>query len=304
VQAYEASQGVRIFVWIVLCLFCSILLGAALLARHNFRQGRGDRRGAFRLALFVFAVSLLSWLFGASHVPMLEEINRFLLLAVSQALLWAASLCLVYLALEPYVRRRWPDAIVSWSRILNGGLRDPLVGRDVLVGVLLSIFGQLFIQFENLVRLWRDLSPVGPSHVQTLLGGHYLASVWLWQLIRALLFPLLFFSLMFLLRILTRRQWLSTSLFVLLYVTSVLPAISDPLVAVLFRGPMLFGFLTVAVATFVNGILYGSPITTDFSAWYTGNGLLALFAVMALAIYAFYTSLGGQKVFAGKLLEE
>jgi serine/threonine-protein kinase len=255
----------------------------------------------------------LSWLFGASHVPTLEEINRFLLLAVSQALLLAGSFWLVYFALEPYMRRRWPDAIISWGRILGGNLRDPLVARDVLVGILFSIFGQLFIQFENLVRLWRDLSPVGPSHVQTLLGGRYLASVWLWQLIRALVFPLLFFFLMFLLWSLTRRQWLSMSLFVLLYLTSGLPAISDPLVALPFRGLMLlalafcllrFGFLTVAVATFVNGILYGSPITTDFSAWYAGNGLLALLAVMALALYAFYTSLGGQKVFTGKLLEE
>jgi serine/threonine-protein kinase len=59
VQDFQANKGQRIFVWIVVCLFISILLGAVLLARHNFRQGRGDRRGAFRLALFVFAVSLL-----------------------------------------------------------------------------------------------------------------------------------------------------------------------------------------------------------------------------------------------------
>ena len=32
--------------------------------------------------------------------------------------------------------------------------------------------------------------------------------------------------------------------------------------------------------------------------------MIAVLAVLALAVFAFYTSLGGQKVFAGKLLEE
>ena len=34
---------------------------------------------------------------------------------------------LYYLALEPYVRRLWPQALISWSRVLAGRVRDPLV---------------------------------------------------------------------------------------------------------------------------------------------------------------------------------
>jgi len=41
---------------------------------------------------------------------------------------------LLYLALEPFVRRRWPTALISWSRVLTGRLRDARVGRDVLLG--------------------------------------------------------------------------------------------------------------------------------------------------------------------------
>jgi serine/threonine-protein kinase len=40
-----------------------------------------------------------------------------------------------YLGLEPYVRRYWPRALVSWTRLVNGRFTDPLVGRDVLIGV-------------------------------------------------------------------------------------------------------------------------------------------------------------------------
>jgi hypothetical protein len=40
-------------------------------------------------------------------------------------------------ALEPYLRRRWPERIISWNRLLAGEFRDPLVGRDILIGSLL-----------------------------------------------------------------------------------------------------------------------------------------------------------------------
>ena len=56
------------------------------------------------------------------------------------------------------------------------------------------------------------------------------------------------------------------------------------------------------------GVAYGvcyqmirdCPITSDFTAWYGGGTLFALGVVVAICGYGFYTSLGGQKVFAGK----
>src|SRR5262249_32277435 len=35
-----------------------------------------------------------------------------------------------------YVRRTWPEILISWSRLVAGGWKDPLVGRDVLIGTL------------------------------------------------------------------------------------------------------------------------------------------------------------------------
>ncbi len=46
------------------------------------------------------------------------------------------------------------------------------------------------------------------------------------------------------------------------------------------------------------------PVALNFSMWYAGIGLAPLVAVLALAVFAFYTSLGGQKVFQGSLLED
>lgn len=45
-------------------------------------------------------------------------------------------------------------------------------------------------------------------------------------------------------------------------------------------------------------------ITTNLSARYASNGLLAAGVLLALALYAFHTALDGQKLFSGKLLEE
>jgi len=65
-----------------------------------------------------------------------------------------------------------------------------------------------------------------------------------------------------------------------------------------------FGLLTFAICIFVNLQLFSISITTDFSAWYAGSSFAGLIAVMSLPGYAFHTSLGGQKLFEGKLLNE
>jgi hypothetical protein len=40
----------------------------------------------------------------------------------------------LYIAIEPYVRRHWPDALISWTRLQAGRVRDPLVASHVLAG--------------------------------------------------------------------------------------------------------------------------------------------------------------------------
>ncbi len=313
-QDFQQSTAQRASITILFCLLFAILLGAVLLARYNFRQGRGDRRGAFRLALFVFTVRMLCWLFGASHVPTIGEVFSFFFLAVSQALLFAGIIWLLYFALEPFVRRRWPNALISWSRLLNGGLRDPLVGHDVIVGVLFGVGFALIFQLSELVRLWLDAVPQAGPPPWAWFGARYLiAQGFLNQISWALSIALFLFFLLFLLRALTRRQWLAASIFVLLHIVPLLLDRSNPMISValmcLLRVLTVivllrFGLATLAISMFVWGLFDSVPITTNFSAWYGGYALAALLAVLALAGYACHTSLGGQKVFAGKLLEE
>ena len=46
------------------------------------------------------------------------------------------------------------------------------------------------------------------------------------------------------------------------------------------------------------------PLTTQGSAWYAGISLAGIMLMAAIALYAFYTSVGGRPVFAGATFEE
>jgi len=111
----------------------ALLIGAAVAARGNLKSGRADRRGAFRLAAFTFFVILAQWLVG-THVASYRDEQQRAFLNIGLALFVAAAMYLVYLGLEPLVRRTWPTMLVGWSRLLAGRLRDPIVGRDLLIG--------------------------------------------------------------------------------------------------------------------------------------------------------------------------
>ncbi len=64
-----------------------------------------------------------------------DAIGLFIL-AVSTALFISGVTWMLYMAVEPWVRRHWPKTMISWSRLLSGQARDPLVGRDILFGVI------------------------------------------------------------------------------------------------------------------------------------------------------------------------
>ncbi len=113
-------------------------LFSAFLAARNLRAGRGDRRGAWRLAVAFLILSGAAWLFSAHWAVDLGMMQIFATNAsdwvASSALIW-----LLYIALEPAVRARWPHSIVTWSRVLAGRWQDAQVGAHVLYGALVGV---------------------------------------------------------------------------------------------------------------------------------------------------------------------
>ena len=163
-QPLQRTAAERVVQWLVLFLLLAMFTIAVLLAWHNFRQGRGDIRGASRLAAFVACCWMLLWLGTAHHVPTPEELSTFLW-AVSSALLGAAAFWVLYLALEPHVRRRWPQSMITWSRVLGGGLRDPLVGSHLLIGIAFGVGYTLLFLVGDLIGTERGTEGVSLSSV-------------------------------------------------------------------------------------------------------------------------------------------
>jgi serine/threonine-protein kinase len=130
-------------------LLLAIFLCGFGLAWINTRAGRGDRRGALRVAAAMCALSLAAWALGAHHVAAAEELIQSRQ-ALSLALFSAASAYVAYLAIEPHVRRRWPAVLVGWSRLLTGRWADPLVGRELLIGLV----GGVALSLTTVITLW------------------------------------------------------------------------------------------------------------------------------------------------------
>lgn len=312
-QPYKPTIGERAAQFFGLVLFLALVVGSVMLARRNLRLGRGDRRGASRLAYLVFGAGAVAWAFGANHVPGFWELALFLMF-LSGGLLISGFLWILYIALEPYVRRRWPATLVSWSRLLAGGFRDPLVGRDVLAGCLLSVAQVVLARFGWFVSSWLGSLPVQPYRgpEREFLGARAIVSAVSLNLVIAVLIGLASLFVLFLLRVLLRRQWAAAGAFVLFF-TLFLALPSDAPAVFAVTGVIIngltvfllvrFGVVAVIASTLFGEFLGNFPLTTQVSAWYAGIGLAGILVMAAMAFYAFYTSLGGRPMFGTTALE-
>ncbi len=300
--AAGASASSQVLNAILLSLVVLIpILAAVFLARWNFVHGKGDRLGAMRLAILFFSIHLAIVAF-TPHISSLGNFIYLLALMVSMSLFWGAVVWVLYLAVEPYVRRYWPQAMISWSRAMVGRWRDPLIGRDVLYGVILGVlFCDLYmLRYFLEARLGAPPSLVSTRFFTSLRVGF---GAWLAHDIQSIGSTLLLFMILFLVRVLLRKSWLAAAGFVLLFtavksVSSNYPGVEWPMQLILYTalaiGALRFGLVTLTVALYTADLALNLPVTLNASAWYFTNPTLALASIAALAIWGFYTALAGQ----------
>jgi serine/threonine-protein kinase len=292
-------------------LFLGVALLAGLLARRHLQLGRGDRRGAFRLATFVWFVGMLGWALEAHHVPDLIGQLNIVLRGVADCLLTAGLIWLLYIALEPFVRRRWPRALVSWTRLLAGRVSDPLVARDVLIGVgggaamaiLLYVGDSLPWAFGMAPApwWWVDLDP--------LLGPAYAVAEVAKRQVGAVGFGLAFLLLLLLLRTLLRSEWAAVAVLVTLLAAQ--SALFSPVpwyivlpVAALIRliplGITLrFGVLATIVCLYVATLLFQLPLSHRLTGWTATPAWCVYAVVAALAAHGFRHATRGWRLDLG-----
>jgi serine/threonine-protein kinase len=269
------------------------LVLAALLAHHHLVVGRADREGARRVAAFGSLLWGLSLVLGISGRIEYRDGVLFVLIVC----FFAVAYWVLYLALEPLVRRSWPDVLVSWTRLLRGHPLDPLVGRHVLFGVLGGIGATLAGQGIRLAQgsaaaHWRV------PWEGALNGGRFVVA----DLIRGLgggecLFILLLLALF---RRLLRSSWAAfAAVMGVFIVLQFAGSPSELAFQVVVRGVLWGliiwpGLLAGFVAMSVRVMLGLTLMTTHLDAWYADSAIFGILVTLGLAAWGFYASLGGR----------
>jgi hypothetical protein len=285
-----------------LIVLVSALVGSVLLARRNYRHGRGDREGALRLAAVMFVLEMALFL-CRSHLPTIGDAIGLAIIAMSTALFISGASWMLYMAVEPWVRRNWPKTVISWTRLLAGGVRDPLVGRDILFGVILGVVWILVFQIRYIFMMHMGAAPILFS-TDALEGGRQALGGWLQQWPQSIQSTLVFFLLLLGLKALLRKEWIAAIVFVAIF--AVPRGLSGSYMAVELPAQILvyaiavlivlrFGLVPLACAIFTIDMLAGVPFSADLSAWYMTTSILALLSAVALAGWGFYHSLGGER---------
>jgi len=293
----------------VLSLLVILTAAGGILARRNIRLGRGDRRGAFRFALAVATLSFVSWLLISHHVADPAQEIALVARGAGGAVLGAALLWLFYLALEPSVRRLRPWMLVSWARLLNGGIRDAVVGRDVLLGMAWGSGLTLVFALADWIPVWlgRAAPTPNPDFVEALLGTHYLVGGVAANVVDATVLGLGALLLFLLLRLLTRRDDVAAVLIVAILTTNQVARMSEGLWFSLPLGLLIFGsyaylllrfgVLAAIVGPFVINVLLSSYRTYALGSWVGAATLPSLAIILALGVFGLRTALGGHTGF-------
>ncbi len=85
-------------------------------------------------------------------MPALEGETSVIYQIVSFGLYLAVLIGTTYIALEPFARRWWSELLISWNRLLAGDFRDPMIGRDILVGGVFGVGGALLQSFQRFLQ--------------------------------------------------------------------------------------------------------------------------------------------------------
>jgi serine/threonine-protein kinase len=284
-----------------------LLLTEGILAWRNLKLGRGDTQGAWRLGAVVALFSFFYGLLSQGHALDFVE-YRELLRGLGSSLLDGARMAAAYLAFEPFIRRRWPDVLISWTRMLGGAFRDPLVGRHLLIGLGAGVGLSIVYKSYDLL--------LGPSSSGARSGDLYTAT----NTARTLGHLARCFAdaigdacwcafLVFIFALVLRKRWAAAAgasvlwgvvqasgSAVALWTFALWMLVFGILYLLLFR----YGLLACFAYAFAGEVIMGLPVTLDTGAWYFGAAALAMATLASAAWFAFRAAVAGRAVWSAE----
>lgn len=318
-QTVQQRLGPPIAIQIIALVVAFLIgVGIIVLSWHNFRSGRGDIRGSLRVMVCFFVVSFFSGLFLADHSISLLGEMWILLVILRNSVFLSVLVGLMYSALEPQIRRMWPELLISWSRLVAGDIRDPMIGRDILMGALLGTAAYAIATAHAFLPHWLLGSRIPPtSHIfrwDGFLPGLADSLSWLpGSLTATLIITFVIFILLFL----TRRKWIAVVVFACIFSFGSgggygnwgdLPLVLDALVLLLMTAAMVialirFGIVGLLVHQIFFVTLANRPFIFNPESIYFEASIAGLLVTLAIVAYGFFVSLGGARFDLGRLLE-
>jgi hypothetical protein len=206
-------------------------------------------------------------------------------------------------------------------RLIYGRLRDPLVGRDLMVGGLFGlailVWARLYVLVSTglgfpapqLDRLGTLTQVIGQDAVvlqtEALTGLPGTLAMVCYAAAHGVLLALLVISILVLLRRLVestripKAAWISRSMGFLLYVIVIFPGAGDPALdlaasvgtaALAFTALFRFGFLAGTTAIVFGWVLSSHPLTLDPTSWSFEGALVPLLLTLGISVWGFRAS--------------
>jgi hypothetical protein len=305
----DVFGSTRRILWTILVL--AFVTVPIFIGWRNVRSGRADLKTSFRVGIFGAGLAAASGVLGISQYSSVVDQIGAMALQLGGALFIGGLLGLGYLAAEPYLRRHWPDLLISWTRLARGEYRSQLVGRDILIGISAGAVAAVICMVGHLVptRFGIPVAVRDVLHTDTLMGGRTALAEFLSP--EFLVISTFFVVILLILVLILRKRTLAIIVAFLLGVLgSSSPGIgvlSDPGTIGPFLGDVVylaiwliiltrFGLLAAVSMDFVVRSLTDLPITLDTSAWYASTSHFTLVVLAVLTLYAFRTATAGYQV--------
>ena len=295
--------------------FYGLVIGlffAVLLAQRNWKLERADRKGALRLAGVRFLLAFLAWV-GTVHALPENDMWALFYQGVGAWLLSAGLLWMLYLALEPELRARWPHSIVTWNRLLAGRWKDAQVGAHILIG---GTVGLLIWVSASLVEMgFGDRNSLGAEGgLDITLGAREWLAVHAATLGGLLPVGLVLFLGVLGVKLLVRRDVPAALLAAALAVPfnfqgqvaehwQVIVPIFFALFAILIFVLLRLGLVALCSAIFFLNSCGRIVVGADWTTWYAPYGLATLVLLLGIALFAFWCSLGSRELLGSSAAE-
>jgi serine/threonine-protein kinase len=246
----------------------------------------------------VFLLTTLGWFCTAHFMPKLQ-VTAYFFVDLAFNLFLAAMIWLLYVALEPAVRARWPHSLVTWNRLLNGQFADARLGSHILMGVALGVAMLYLIAWRSHWEVVRGGPPEGPDP-RMLFGLRSLIAIVVQTATNAITSGAIIFFVICGVRALVRRDVLALVISAALLALqsdirdSANLALDLPIILLVFGAfawALLRGGLVPAIAGLFTVNLTGRiAVAPDFGAWYNTNAALLTALVIGIALYGFWRS--------------